>query len=51
MLLLVFDYVTFHSFHELHFFPHALNSLSNITSGDFINRTQSKQFQNKRRKD
>ena len=34
MLLLVFDCVTFHSFHELHFHPHALNSLLNITSGD-----------------
>lgn len=34
MLLLVFDYVTFHLSHELHFYPHALDSLSNITSGD-----------------
>ena len=34
MLLFVFDYVTFHSAHELHFYPHALDSLSNITSGD-----------------
>jgi len=34
MLLLIFDDVTFHSSHELHFYPHALDSLSNITSGD-----------------
>lgn len=34
MLLFVFNYDTFHSSHELHFYPDALDSLSNITSGD-----------------